>query len=112
MGTFIWGPRDERGSKRDQVITVPDAGVMFTGDLVETGQFAIFPWFPRYDADVSGLRWINAMGRLIDEHPQARGLMQKALASCTGSNAKRRGPCHDRTRTSGAVNPATTVTRV
>jgi glyoxylase-like metal-dependent hydrolase (beta-lactamase superfamily II) len=57
-------------SKGDQVITVPDAGVMFTGDLAETGQFAIFPWFPPYDADVSGLRWIKVMGRLIDERPQ------------------------------------------
>lgn len=34
-------------TKGDQVITVPDAEVMFTGDLVETGQFAIFPWFRR-----------------------------------------------------------------
>lgn len=31
----------------DQVVTVPDAGVLFTGDLAQTGQFAIFPWFPR-----------------------------------------------------------------
>jgi glyoxylase-like metal-dependent hydrolase (beta-lactamase superfamily II) len=30
-------------TKGDQVIRVPDAGVMFTGDLVEAGQFAIFP---------------------------------------------------------------------
>jgi hypothetical protein len=29
-----------------QDLTVPDAEVMFTGDLVETGQFAIFPWSP------------------------------------------------------------------
>src|SRR5690242_4617716 len=33
------GPAHSRG---DQVVTVPDAGVLFTGDLVETGQFAIF----------------------------------------------------------------------
>ena len=39
-------------SKGDQVVTVPDAGVMFTGDLVEAGQFAIFPWFPPHDTDV------------------------------------------------------------
>ena len=57
-------------TKGDQVVTVPDAGVMFTGDLAETGQFAIFPWFPPYDVDVSGLGWIKVMGHLINERPQ------------------------------------------
>jgi len=57
-------------TKGDQVITVPDAGVMFTGDLVETGQFAIFPWFPPHDTDVSGIRWIAVMERLITESPR------------------------------------------
>ncbi|HEX8866047.1 MAG TPA: MBL fold metallo-hydrolase [Lentzea sp.] len=49
----------------DQVIEVPDAGVLFTGDLAETGQFAIFPWFPPHDTDVSGVSWIEVMNRLI-----------------------------------------------
>jgi len=57
-------------TKGDQVIIVPDAGVMFTGDLVETGQFAIFPWFPPHDTDVSGTRWITVMERLAAAHPQ------------------------------------------
>jgi glyoxylase-like metal-dependent hydrolase (beta-lactamase superfamily II) len=57
-------------SKGDQVVTVPDAGVMFTGDLVEAGQFAIFPWFPPYDTDVSGTRWIDVMRRLAAEDPR------------------------------------------
>jgi glyoxylase-like metal-dependent hydrolase (beta-lactamase superfamily II) len=57
-------------SKGDQVITVPDEGVMFTGDLVETGQFAIFPWFPPYDTDVSGTRWIAVMERLAAQRPR------------------------------------------
>ncbi|MEO3858892.1 MBL fold metallo-hydrolase [Acrocarpospora sp. B8E8] len=57
-------------SKGDQVITVPDAGVMFTGDLVEAGQFAIFPWFPPHDTDVSGIRWIAVMDRLAAADPQ------------------------------------------
>jgi glyoxylase-like metal-dependent hydrolase (beta-lactamase superfamily II) len=56
-------------SKGDQVVTVPDAGVLFTGDLVEGGQFAIFPWFPPYDTDVSGLRWIEVMRRLVATGP-------------------------------------------
>jgi glyoxylase-like metal-dependent hydrolase (beta-lactamase superfamily II) len=57
-------------SKGDQVITVPDDGVMFTGDLVETGQFAIFPWFPPHDTDVSGTRWIAVMERLAAQRPR------------------------------------------
>jgi glyoxylase-like metal-dependent hydrolase (beta-lactamase superfamily II) len=57
-------------SKGDQVVTVPDAGVMFTGDLVEAGQFAIFPWFPPHDTDVSGIRWISVMERLVAAAPQ------------------------------------------
>jgi glyoxylase-like metal-dependent hydrolase (beta-lactamase superfamily II) len=57
-------------TKGDQVITVPDSGVMFTGDLVETGQFAIFPWFPPYDVDVSGTRWIAVMEWLAAQSPR------------------------------------------
>ncbi|MGY0056738.1 MBL fold metallo-hydrolase [Streptomyces sp. LZ34] len=57
-------------SKGDQVVTVPDAGVMFTGDLAETGQFAIFPWFPPHDTDVSGTRWIEVMRHLAAEDPR------------------------------------------
>ncbi|MEU4493293.1 MBL fold metallo-hydrolase [Streptomyces sp. NBC_00210] len=54
-------------SKGDQVVKVPDADVLFTGDLVEAGQFAIFPWFPPHDTDVTGTRWIAVMQRLAAE---------------------------------------------
>ncbi len=57
-------------SRGDQVIEVPDAGVLFTGDLVEAGQFAIFPWFPPHDTDVSGTRWLAVMRRLAARAPQ------------------------------------------
>ncbi|MEU0810512.1 MULTISPECIES: MBL fold metallo-hydrolase [unclassified Streptomyces] len=57
-------------SKGDQVVTVPDAEVMFTGDLAETGQFAIFPWFPPHDTDVSGIRWIEVIRRLAAAGPR------------------------------------------
>jgi len=57
-------------STGDQVVTVPDAEVMFTGDLVEAGQFAIFPWFPPHDTDVSGLRWLAVMRRLVTQSPR------------------------------------------
>jgi glyoxylase-like metal-dependent hydrolase (beta-lactamase superfamily II) len=62
-------PTGRAHSRGDQVVTVPDAGVLFTGDLAEAGQFAIFPWFPPYDTDVSGLRWIEVMRRLIATDP-------------------------------------------
>ncbi|MET0237401.1 MAG: MBL fold metallo-hydrolase [Kibdelosporangium sp.] len=57
-------------SKGDQVVKVPDADVLFTGDLVEAGQFAIFPWFPPHDADVSGTRWLAVMQRLAADAPR------------------------------------------
>ena len=60
-----------RGHTRgDQVVAVPDAGVLFTGDLAETGQFAIFPWFPPYDMDVSGVRWLAVLDRLAAADPR------------------------------------------
>lgn len=60
-------PTGRAHSKGDQVVTVPDEGILFTGDLAEAGQFAIFPWFPPYDVDVSGVRWIEVMDRLAGE---------------------------------------------
>lgn len=54
----------------DQVIRVPDEDVLFTGDLVETGQFAIFPWFPPHSTEVSGSRWIEVMRRLAEGRPR------------------------------------------
>ncbi|MFD3406521.1 MBL fold metallo-hydrolase [Kribbella sp. NPDC058693] len=57
-------------TKGDQVIQVPDAGLLFTGDLAETGQFAIFPWFPPYDVDVSGVGWLSVMDRLTTTAPK------------------------------------------
>ncbi|MFJ7072432.1 MBL fold metallo-hydrolase [Streptomyces sp. NPDC098781] len=60
-----------RGHTRgDQVVEVPDAGVLFTGDLAETGQFAIFPWFPPYDTDVSGVGWLTVLDRLAAGAPR------------------------------------------
>jgi glyoxylase-like metal-dependent hydrolase (beta-lactamase superfamily II) len=57
-------------SKGDQVVRVPDEDVLFTGDLVEAGQFAIFPWFPPHDLDVSGTRWIEVVRRLAERCPR------------------------------------------
>jgi glyoxylase-like metal-dependent hydrolase (beta-lactamase superfamily II) len=53
-------------TRGDQVIRVPELGAIFCGDLVEESQFSIFPWFPPEDVDVSGVRWLNVIDRLIN----------------------------------------------
>ncbi|WP_374103746.1 MBL fold metallo-hydrolase [Streptomyces sp. ISL-86] len=63
-------PTGRGHTKGDQVVEVPDAGVLFTGDLAETGRFAIFPWFPPYDTDVSGVRWLAVMDQLAATGPR------------------------------------------
>jgi glyoxylase-like metal-dependent hydrolase (beta-lactamase superfamily II) len=68
--TVLLRPTGRGHTLGDQVIEVPDAGVLFTGDLAETGQFAIFPWFPPHDTDVSGIAWIDVMDRLIATEPR------------------------------------------
>ncbi|NGY60080.1 MBL fold metallo-hydrolase [Lentzea sp. NEAU-D13] len=68
--TVVLRPTGRGHTSGDQVVEVPDAGVLFTGDLAETGQFAIFPWFPPHDTDVSGLAWIEVMDRLIAAAPR------------------------------------------
>ncbi|MFJ7219795.1 MBL fold metallo-hydrolase [Amycolatopsis sp. NPDC098790] len=54
----------------DQVVEVPDAGVLFTGDLAETGQFAILPWFPPHDTDVTGVGWLSVLDGLVAAGPR------------------------------------------
>ena len=63
-------PTGQGHTKGDQVVEVPDADALFTGDLAETGQFAIFPWFPPYDTDVSGVGWLAVMDRLAAAGPR------------------------------------------
>lgn len=50
-----WGPAHTRG---DQVVFLPAERVLFTGDLVETRSF---PIFPPHDADVDAQAWIDAL---------------------------------------------------
>ena len=63
---LTYGVAHTRG---DQVVLVPDAGVLFTGDLVESRIFPIYPWFPPDDADVDGSRWIDVLRRLEELEP-------------------------------------------
>jgi glyoxylase-like metal-dependent hydrolase (beta-lactamase superfamily II) len=54
----------------DQIVLIPEQRVLFTGDLVETRLFPIFPWFPPDDSDVSGKRWIDVLARLQSLEPE------------------------------------------
>ena len=58
---LTYGPAHTRG---DQVVFLPEQRVLFTGDLVESRFFPIYPWFPPDDADVDGGRWIDVLRRL------------------------------------------------
>ena len=51
-------------TRGDQVVFVPEERVLFTGDLVESRCFAIFPWFPPDEVDVDGERWIAVLEQL------------------------------------------------
>jgi glyoxylase-like metal-dependent hydrolase (beta-lactamase superfamily II) len=51
-------------TRGDQIVFLPELRVLFTGDLVETRRFPIFPYFPPEDADVSGRAWISVLERL------------------------------------------------
>ena len=56
-----WGLAHTSG---DQVVLLREQRVLFTGDLVESLCFAIFPWFPPDDVDLDGNRWINVLEEL------------------------------------------------
>lgn len=45
----------------DQVVSIPDAGVVFVGDLAEERIFPIFPWFPPDDADIDADNWARVL---------------------------------------------------
>jgi glyoxylase-like metal-dependent hydrolase (beta-lactamase superfamily II) len=64
---LTWGRAHTRS---DQVVFVPDVGVLFAGDLVEERIFAIYPYFPPEDADVDGDLWIGVLAKLRELRPQ------------------------------------------
>lgn len=51
-------------SRGDQTIFLPAERILFTGDLVETRFFPIFPFFPPYDVDVDGDHWLDVLADL------------------------------------------------
>jgi glyoxylase-like metal-dependent hydrolase (beta-lactamase superfamily II) len=57
-------------TKGDQVVSVPDAGVVFVGDLAEERIFPIFPWFPPDDADIDADNWARVLAALEAAKPR------------------------------------------
>jgi glyoxylase-like metal-dependent hydrolase (beta-lactamase superfamily II) len=62
-------PTGRAHTRGDQVVFLPAERILFTGDLVETAAFPIFPFFPPDDVVVSGERWIGALERLAALEP-------------------------------------------
>lgn len=62
-----WGLAHTAG---DQIVYVPDVGVLFTGDLAEERIFPIFPWFPPEDATIDGARWVAILTELCALRPK------------------------------------------
>jgi glyoxylase-like metal-dependent hydrolase (beta-lactamase superfamily II) len=56
-------------TRGDQVVYLPEERILFTGDLVESRIFPIYPWFPPDDADVNGSRWIDVLRWLESLEP-------------------------------------------
>ena len=56
-------------TRGDQTIWVPDAGVLFTGDLAEERIFPIFPWFPPDDAELDAANWAGVLAQLLALKP-------------------------------------------
>ena len=53
-------------TRGDQVVWLPEERILFTGDLVESRIFPIYPYFPPEDADVNGSLWIEVL-RWLEE---------------------------------------------
>jgi glyoxylase-like metal-dependent hydrolase (beta-lactamase superfamily II) len=61
-----WGLAHTAG---DQVVWLPQEGILFTGDLAEESMFPIFPWFPPDDADIDAARWAQILTELARWKP-------------------------------------------
>jgi len=62
-----WGKAHTRG---DQIVYLPEDGILFTGDLAEESTFPIFPWFPPHDVDIDGDNWVRALNDCIALQPR------------------------------------------
>ena len=59
--TVLLHNRGRAHTRGDQVVFLPDERILFTGDLVESRIFPIYPYFPPDDADVNGSLWIEVL---------------------------------------------------
>jgi len=57
-------------TRGDQVVYLPDAGILFVGDLAEERIFPIFPWFPPDDADLDAANWARVLTLLAEMRPE------------------------------------------
>ena len=57
-------------TRGDQVVSVPDAGVVFVGDLAEERIFPIFPWFPPDDAEIDADNWARVLASIEAAKPK------------------------------------------
>ena len=57
-------------TRGDQVVWLPEERILFTGDLVESRIFPIYPYFPPDDADVNGSLWIEVLRWLEGLEPR------------------------------------------
>ena len=57
-------------TRGDQVVSVPDAGVVFVGDLAEERIFPIFPWFPPDDAEIDADNWARVLASIEAAKPE------------------------------------------
>ena len=58
-------------TRGDQVISVPDRGVVILGDLLETDSFPIMPWFPDlHDTDVDPVNWRRILQTVAATKPR------------------------------------------
>ena len=57
-------------TRGDQVVSVPDAGVVFVGDLAEERIFPIFPWFPPDDAEIDAGNWARVLASIEAAKPE------------------------------------------
>jgi glyoxylase-like metal-dependent hydrolase (beta-lactamase superfamily II) len=57
-------------TRGDQVVWLPQERILFTGDLVESRIFPIYPYFPPDDADVNGTLWIEVLRWLEQLGPE------------------------------------------
>jgi glyoxylase-like metal-dependent hydrolase (beta-lactamase superfamily II) len=63
-----WGKAHSPG---DQVVIVPDAGVIFAGDLIEERKFPIVPYFPPLISaeEIDLKKWEQALKEIINMRP-------------------------------------------